>query len=63
MLTFSKNASRQACSVGLHNFLGFDGAIMTDSVAYQILVYGNVDVTQAEIVKYQEQIGSDIATY
>lgn len=46
----------------LHGFLGFDGAIMTDSGAYQILVYGNVDVGQAEIVDYQERIGSDIAT-
>ncbi len=47
---------------GLHNFFNFDGPIMTDSGAYQILVYGNVEVSQAEIVKYQEQIGSDIAT-
>jgi 7-cyano-7-deazaguanine tRNA-ribosyltransferase len=35
---------------------------MTDSGAYQILVYGNVGVTQNEIVDYQERIGSDIAT-
>jgi 7-cyano-7-deazaguanine tRNA-ribosyltransferase len=47
---------------GLHNFLDFDGVIMTDSGAYQILVYGNVEVTQEEIVSYQEEIGSDIAT-
>ncbi len=47
---------------GLHKFLGFDGAIMTDSGAYQILVYGGVEVNQAEIVDYQERIGSDIAT-
>ncbi len=48
--------------LGLHNFLDFDGTIMTDSGAYQILVYGNIDVTQAEIVEYQENISSDIAT-
>jgi 7-cyano-7-deazaguanine tRNA-ribosyltransferase len=47
---------------GLHKFLDFDGAVMTDSGAYQILVYGEVEVNQAEIVKYQEQIDSDIAT-
>jgi len=47
---------------GLHRFLDFDGAIMTDSGAYQILVYGNVGVAQKEIVDYQERIGSDIAT-
>jgi len=47
---------------GLHKFLGFDGAVMTDSGAYQILVYGKVEVNQPEIVNYQERIGSDIAT-
>lgn len=47
---------------GLHKFLGFDGAVMTDSGAYQILVYGDIEENQAEIVKYQEDIGSDIAT-
>ena len=39
---------------GLHKFLDFDGAIMTDSGAYQILVYGGVDVSQKEIVAYQK---------
>ncbi len=47
---------------GLHKFLGYDGAVMTDSGAYQILVYGEVEVSQKEIVAYQEAIGSDIAT-
>ncbi|MDR1992387.1 MAG: tRNA guanosine(15) transglycosylase TgtA [Nitrososphaerota archaeon] len=47
---------------GLHKFLNYNGTIMTDSGAYQILVYGEVEVTQKEIVAYQEGIGSDIAT-
>jgi 7-cyano-7-deazaguanine tRNA-ribosyltransferase len=47
---------------GLHKFLDFDGTVMTDSGAYQILVYGSVEMNQAEIVEYQERIGSDIAT-
>ncbi len=47
---------------GLHGFLDFKGAIMTDSGAYQILVYGDVEVTPEEIVDYQEQIDTDIAT-
>jgi 7-cyano-7-deazaguanine tRNA-ribosyltransferase len=47
---------------GLHKFLDYNGAIMTDSGAYQILVYGEVEVSQKEIVAYQEGIGSDIAT-
>ncbi|MCW4029318.1 MAG: tRNA guanosine(15) transglycosylase TgtA [Candidatus Bathyarchaeota archaeon] len=52
----------QALDLGLHKFLDYDGAIMTDSGAYQILVYGDVEVSQKEIVAYQEGIGSDIAT-
>ncbi len=47
---------------GLHKFLDYDGVVMTDSGAYQILVYGEVEVSQKEIVAYQEGIGSDIAT-
>jgi 7-cyano-7-deazaguanine tRNA-ribosyltransferase len=47
---------------GLHKFLDFDGTVMTDSGAYQILVYGSVEMNQTEIVEYQERIGSDIAT-
>ena len=47
---------------GLHKFLDFDGAVMTDSGAYQILIYGGVEITQPEIVEYQERIDSDIAT-
>jgi 7-cyano-7-deazaguanine tRNA-ribosyltransferase len=47
---------------GLHNFLKFNGATMTDSGAYQILVYGDVEYSQKEIVAYEEGIGTDIAT-
>jgi 7-cyano-7-deazaguanine tRNA-ribosyltransferase len=47
---------------GIHRFLDFDGIIMTDSGAYQILVYGNVEVAPKEIVNYQERISTDIAT-
>jgi 7-cyano-7-deazaguanine tRNA-ribosyltransferase len=47
---------------GLHKFLNFEGAIMTDSGAYQILVYGDVQTNPEEIIRYQEQIGADMAT-
>jgi 7-cyano-7-deazaguanine tRNA-ribosyltransferase len=47
---------------GLHRFLDFDGAIMTDSGAYQILVYGDIKTNPKEIIRYQEQINTDIAT-
>jgi 7-cyano-7-deazaguanine tRNA-ribosyltransferase len=57
-----KRYAEKVIQQGLHKFLNYNGVTMTDSGAYQILVYGNVEVTQPEIVKYQEQIGTDIAT-
>jgi len=47
---------------GLHRFLDFNGVVMTDSGAYQILVYGGIQTNQEEIVRYQELVGSDVAT-
>jgi 7-cyano-7-deazaguanine tRNA-ribosyltransferase len=57
-----KHAQNQPARNGLHDFLDFKGTVMTDSGAYQILVYGDVEVTPKEIVEYQETIGPDIAT-
>lgn len=45
----------------IHNLLDYPGVVTTDSGAYQILVYGEVDVTQEEIINFQKRIGSDIA--
>ncbi|MGA2681913.1 MAG: tRNA guanosine(15) transglycosylase TgtA [Candidatus Bathyarchaeia archaeon] len=57
-----KSYGNKVVEEGLHKFLDYDGVVMTDSGAYQILVYGGVEVSQKEIVAYQEGIGSDIAT-
>jgi 7-cyano-7-deazaguanine tRNA-ribosyltransferase len=57
-----KRFENQPIENGLHKFLGFNGAIMTDSGAYQILVYGDIETNPREIVEYQEQIDTDIAT-
>lgn len=45
---------------GVHRYLGFDGIIMTDSGAYQILQYGSIEVEPLEIVEFQDRIGVDI---
>ncbi len=45
----------------LHSLLNFNGPIMTDSGAYQELHYGYVDADPIEIVRFQIEIGSDIA--
>lgn len=55
-----KNFERETVRKGIHKFLDFPGIVMTDSGAYQILVYGTVKTTPEEIVKFQEQIGTDI---
>ena len=45
----------------IHELLSFNGAIVTDSGAYQILQYGDVEVQPNEIVEFQEKLNSDIA--
>jgi 7-cyano-7-deazaguanine tRNA-ribosyltransferase len=57
-----KHFEDEAVEKGIHGFLDFNGVVMTDSGAYQILVYGDVEVTSEEIVRYQEEIDADIAT-
>lgn len=57
-----KKFGEQTVRQGLHRFLDFQGVIMTDSGAYQILVYGGVETTPREIVEYQENIDTDVAT-
>jgi 7-cyano-7-deazaguanine tRNA-ribosyltransferase len=57
-----KHGHNQPAQNGLHDLLDFKGTVMTDSGAYQILIYGDVEVTPKEIVEYQEKIGPDIAT-
>jgi len=57
-----KQQAEAAVKVGIHKLLDFPGVIMTDSGAYQILEYGDIEATPEEIVRFQEDIGTDIAT-
>ena len=36
--------------------------IMTDSGSFQLSVYGDVDITNKEVIEFQEAIGTDIGT-
>jgi len=56
-----KQKAEETVQIGVHKLLDFDGVIMTDSGAYQMLVYGEVGVDPEEIVHYQERISTDIA--
>ena len=51
----------QALELGLHDLLGFSRPIMTDSGAFQLSVYGDIDVSPLEILKFQFDIKSDIS--
>ena len=57
-----KQQGEAAKEQGVHSLLDFPGVVMTDSGAYQILAYGKVNVNPEEIIRYQEEIGTDIAT-
>jgi len=56
-----KNLEEEAIKRGIHNLLDFKGVVATDSGAYQILTYGDVEVSASEIAIFQERINSDIA--
>ena len=57
-----RNFKEEASEQGLHKFLDFSGSIMTDSGAYQLLIYKGVETSPKEIVQFQEAIDTDIAT-
>jgi len=58
-----RHFENEAVKKGIHGFLDFDRVVMTDSGAYQILIYGEeVTLSNREIIQYQEQIDTDIAT-
>ncbi len=57
-----KELRERALDVGVHELLGFDGPIMTDSGTFQAHVYGDVEVGPEQILAFQKDIGSDIST-
>ena len=56
-----KRLGRDAVERGVHNIIGFDGVVATDSGGYQVLIYGDVDAKPLDIARFQEEIGTDIA--
>ncbi len=53
---------QEAIDKGLHELINFDGPIMTDSGSFQLSVYGDVDITNKEVIEFQELIKTDIGT-
>ncbi|TQD24874.1 tRNA guanosine(15) transglycosylase TgtA [Methanolobus vulcani] len=60
-IIYRKDELREkALKDGLHALLDYDGPIMTDSGSFQLSVYGEVEVTNKEIIDFQQKIGTDI---
>ncbi len=55
-----RSMREEALKKGVHGILETDMPVMTDSGSYQLMVYGDVEIKNAEIVEFQKQIGSDI---
>ena len=56
-----KNYGDEAIKKGIHKIINFDGSVMTDSGGYQVLEYGDVDVTPEEMANFETGIKTDIA--
>lgn len=56
----NQELKNRAMSEGLHSLLEFGGPIMTDSGSFQLSVYGDIEVDNAEIINFQQAIGTDI---
>jgi 7-cyano-7-deazaguanine tRNA-ribosyltransferase len=56
-----KRRAEEALQSGLHKLLDFDGVLMTDSGGYQVLEYGDLDVSYEQMAGFQSKIGSDLA--
>lgn len=55
-----KRGQKTPNAADVHQTLKFKQTVATDSGAFQILEYGEVTVKPAEIVRYQEEINTDI---
>ena len=63
-LTYKNEITKEkAIKEGIHSLIGFNGPIMTDSGAFQLMGYGNVDITNKDVTTFEENIGVDIGVY
>ena len=53
---------QKAIDEGLHKLINFNGPVMTDSGSFQLSVYGDVEITNEEVIEFQELIKTDIGT-
>ena len=51
----------EAIKKGIHDIIDFDSAVMTDSGGYQVLEYGDVEVSPPEMANFEKGILTDFA--
>ncbi len=56
-----RRSGRRKPGKTVHEIIGFNGIVMTDSGAYQMLRYGRVEIDPIEVVELQKSLESDIA--
>ena len=57
-----EDLKKRAVEEGIHKLINFDGPVMTDSGSFQLSVYGDVEITNKEVIEFQEMIKTDIGT-
>jgi len=55
-----KDLREEALDKGVHDLIGFNGPVMTDSGAYQLMEYGEISVSNREVIDFQKKIGVDV---
>jgi len=58
-----KTHKEKVIGEGIHKFLNFDGIIAVDSGSYQLMEYGSIDISNKEILKFEESIGAEIGSF
>lgn len=56
-----KQYGDEAVDKGIHKIIDYEGSVMTDSGGYQVLEYGDVDVSPSEIQEFETGIMTDFA--
>ena len=58
----NEELKEKALKDGVHSLINFPHTIETDSGSFQLSVYGDIDISNEEVIKFQEDIGTDIGT-
>lgn len=56
----NEDVRRKALELSVHKVIGWQGPVMTDSGAFQLMQYGDIDITNEMIVKFQCNIRTDV---